>query len=226
MSLRSAAGHTPWGMIFLVVLLLAALAYVVIRERGMHAGGYVPPSGPTPTAAPASYFTSRIDSAPRSAVLSYARSLHYDAAHGAGDFRRVMLGSCPRCTYGPHVFLRPERGAAALDTIQLAEGRIVAQLVNLDADSYAKFNLAAHDTVYWWVDRKGPGNTYRSYYVSSDTARPLRLDTLIVHTRGTYPGAPNWGRTLARFVWRETDEALWVACDMAGCCTSSGTEIF
>ena len=35
-----------------------------------------------------------------------------------------------------------------------------------------------------------------------------------------------WDRSWARFLWRDTDEALWVACDMTGCCRSSGADIY
>ena len=136
--------------------------------------------------------------------------------------RIAKLGSCPRCIYGPHVLLLPERGAATLQTTMLAEGRVVARLINSDAEAYPKFNLAPHDTVYWWVDRRGTGDTWRSVYVSSDPARRLQPDTLVVTSYHGYA----WQRTLARFLWRDTDEALWVACDMTGCCRSSGADLY
>jgi len=202
------------------VLLILALVVVVIYliAHGVPAAG-----GPalTPTAAPTSYFTQRIDSAPRSAVLSYARSLNYDTRDGVGDFRRLMVGSCPRCIYGPHVFLRPEHGAAALQRAMLAQGRVVARLTNNDSIGYPKFNLAPLDTVYWWVDSVRTG--FRSVYVSSNPARALVTDSLfIIH----HPGYSPWALTLARFLWRDTDEALWIACDMTGCCKSSGADIY
>jgi len=59
-------------------------------------------------------------------------------------------------------------------------------------------------------------------YVSSDPARRLQLDTLVVTGYHGY----TWQRTLARFLWRDTDEALWVACDMTGCCRSSGADLY
>jgi len=156
-------------------------------------------------------------------VLAVARRGDYDASHGVGDYRRLMVGSCPACVYGPHVKLHPARGAWRFDSTELAEGRFLARLINMDADSYPKFNLAPHDTVYWWVDRRGPGGTWRSVYVSSVLTVALKTDSLYhePHLRGT---SPPWGRTLARFVWKDTDEALWVACDMTGCCRSSGAD--
>jgi hypothetical protein len=160
-----------------------------------------------------------IDSAPRTGVLSIARAQDYDASHGVGDYRRLMVGSA----YGPHVSLRPERGAWRFDSVTLAEGRFLARLINFDADSYPKFNLAPHDTVYWWVDRRGPGGTWRSVYVSSNPGIALKTDSLY---HDPHANASPWGRTLARFLWQDTDEALWVACDMTGCCRSSGADIY
>jgi hypothetical protein len=165
-----------------------------------------------------------IDSAPRIDVLNSARGQDYDTSHGVGDYRRLMVGNCPECGYGPHVRLHPVRGAWRFDSTMLAEGRFLARLINLDADSYPKFNLAPHDTVYWWVDRRGPGGTWQSVYVSSDLGmRTLRRDSLYHDPHAT---ASRWGRSLARFLWQDTDEALWVACDMTGCCRSSGADIY
>jgi len=217
MSIAREGGRSPLPILILVVAVAVAVWFL---RPVVYRGGT--PSGPTPTAAPTAFFTGSVDSAPRSAVLNYARSLDYDASHGVGDYRRLMLGSCPRCIYGPHVLLLPERGAATLQTPMLAEGRVVARLINSDAEAYPKFNLAPHDTVYWWVDRRGTGDTWRSVYVSSDPARRLQPDTLVVTSYHGYA----WQRTLARFLWRDTDEALWVACDMTGCCRSSGADLY
>lgn len=163
------------------------------------------------------------DSAPRLVVLDSARGQDYDTSHGVGDYRRLMVGSCPGCAYGPHVRLHPVRGAWRFDSTMLAEGRFLARLINFDADPYPKFNLAPHDTVYWFVDRRGPGGTWRSVYVSSDQGMAPKTDSLYYRRHDT---ASPWGRTLARFVWQDTDEALWVACDMTGCCRSSGADIY
>ncbi|PYO86002.1 MAG: hypothetical protein DMD68_01790 [Gemmatimonadetes bacterium] len=216
MSIGSEGGRSPLPILVLVVVVAVAVWFL---RPVIYTGGTL--TGLTPTGAPTAFFRGSVDSAPRSAVLNYARSLDYDSTHGVGDYRRLMVGSCPRCMYGPHVLLLPERGAAVLQTTMLAEGRVVARLINYDADVYPKLNLAPHDTVYWWVDRRGPRSEWRSVYISSDPTRPLQPDSLIVtdyHTR--------WERTLARFLWHDRDEKLWVACDMTGCCRSSGADIY
>src|SRR5438034_9723168 len=111
MSIAREGGRSPLPILILVVAVAVAVWFLrPVVYRGET------PSGPTPTAAPTAFFTGSVDSAPRSAVLTYARSLDYDSSHGVGDYRRLMLGTCPRCTYGPHVFLRPEHGAATLQT--------------------------------------------------------------------------------------------------------------
>ncbi len=170
---------------------------------------------------PAALIPGGIDPAPRLFVLGVARSQHYDTSHGVGDYRRLMVGSCPACGYGPHIMLNPERDAINADSAALAQGRFLARLINFDADSYPKFNLAPHDTVYWWVDRQG--GAWRSVYVSSHLSLAPKTDSLYYRRHQT---ASRWDRSLARFVWQDTDEALWVACDMYGCCKSSGADIF
>src|SRR5437667_104314 len=139
MSIGSEGGRSPLPILVLVVVVAVAVWFL---RPVIYTGGTL--TGLTPTGAPTAFFRGSVDSAPRSAVLNYARSLDYDSTHGVGDYRRLMLGSCPRCAYGPHVFLRPERGAATLQTDMLAEGRVVARLINHDSTGYAKFNLAPH----------------------------------------------------------------------------------
>src|SRR6266576_6881507 len=109
MSIAREGGRSPLPILLLVVVVAVA---VWLLRPVIYPG--VTSTGPTPTVAPTAFFTGAVDSASRSAVLNYARSLNYDTTHGAGHFRRLMLGSCPRCPYGPHVFLSPERGAATL----------------------------------------------------------------------------------------------------------------
>ena len=208
MSIGRERGRLPRQVLVLLVTVAAATAF----GSGCHVR-------------PAPFFPSPggIDAAPRIGVLSIARAQDYDASHGVGDFRRLMVGTCPACNYGPHVRLSPVRGAWRFDSTMLAEGRFLARLINYDTDAYPKFNLAPHDTVYWWVDRHGPGGTWRSVYVSSGLGVELKADSLN-HT--LHATAAPWGRSLARFLWKDTDEALWVACDMTGCCRSSGADVF
>ena len=215
MSIGREGGRLPRQVLVLLVTVAAAAA-LWSGCRSVR-----PPARPAFTT-----FAGGIDSAPRIDVLNSARCQDYDTSHGVGDYRRLMVGSCPArtCVYGPHVKLHPVKHAWKLDSVDLARGQWLARLINLDADSYPKFNLAPHDTVYWWVDRRGPGGTWQSVYVSSDLGMmTLRRDSLYHDPHAT---ASRWGRSLARFLWQDTDEALWVACDMTGCCRSSGADIY
>lgn len=164
-----------------------------------------------------------------SAVAAYARALSYDTLRGARDRQRLMVGRrCPPwspggdCRYGALVRIEPQRDAYRIpDTVDLAAGRIVARLISEDS-SYAKLNLRAGDTTYWWVDR--PHGRWRTVLVSSDPKQSPVVDTAAAWHPIT-PGAarregPRWRQSIARFLWRETDEALWATCTMWGCCQS------
>ncbi len=208
MSIGSERGPRPRQVVVLLVLAGTAAA--------LWSGCHVSPPALFPS-------PGGIDAATPVGVLDIARRQDYDVSHGVGDYRRLATG-CPACTYGPHVFLHPVRGAWRFDSTMLAEGRFLARLINMDADPYPKFNLAPHDTVYWWVDKKGPGNTWRNVYVSSSPRVAFTRDTLF--KRDPHVAAARWERTIARFLWQDRDEALWVACDMTGCCRSSGADLY
>ncbi len=220
MTSRREKGHVPAGLLVLVAVLLIALIllWVYCHRRGTYGAATAPPPPP---------FATRVDSTNRDSVLTYARSLDYDSTPGAGDEQRLMVGSkCPpwapggNCTYGPRVRIQPQSGSFAIaDTFQLASGRFVARLVTLDS-AYKKLNLRTVPVTYWWVDKHGPGSTWRSVLVSADT-----MDTLVIRSHSTFhreytmPGH-RWWQAIARFEWRETDEGLWVTCTTSGCCRS------
>ena len=79
MSIAREGGRSPLPILILVVAVAVAVWFL---RPVVYRGGT--PSGPTPTAAPTAFFTGSVDSAPRSAVLNYARSLDYDAAISYG----------------------------------------------------------------------------------------------------------------------------------------------
>lgn len=161
-----------------------------------------------------------IETVDRAAVLRYARSQQFVPI--SGDSQRLMLGaSCPAdCRYGPLARIDPVAGSFLLDSARLAEGRILARVVNFDTLPYAKLNLGPADTAYWWVDRRGGegGGSYRSVLISSQPEAKLVFQPLAIHP---YPGrAPDfqWRQAQARFLWGDRDEALWVACAVTQCC--------
>lgn len=169
------------------------------------------------------------------AVAAYARGLSYDTLRGARDRQRLMVGKrCPPwapggdCRYGALARIEPQRDAYRIpDTVDLAAGRIVARLIAEDS-AYAKLNLRAGDTTYWWVDR--PHGRWRSVLVSSDPKRSPVIDSAAVWHPTTSDGAKReayrWRQSIARFLWRETDEGLWVTCTMWGCCGIPDGDLF
>jgi len=146
-------------------------------------------------------------------VVSYGESLEFDALLGAGDEQLLHVGACPGpCGHGPLARIEPERGAAALDTTQLAAGRVVARIVNGDTVGYPKLGVRPNSVTYWWVDKSA--GEWRSLFVSSvpgaePVVRPLRFDY--------HPEAP-WRRALARWVWDPGDEEAWATCTNSRCC--------
>ena len=213
---RSERGHAPLALIFLALLLLTALIVCLTCAR---------PRPIAPLATPAAPFTDP-DLATRSAILSYAVSLEYDTTPGAGDEQRLMVGTtCPpwagggNCTYGPLVRIEPQIGSYLIpDSTALASGRVIARVITVDSQ-YPKLGLTAGKITYWWVDRRGPSNSWRSVLVSSDsTVALVHNDSLELHPAYSQGHTYTWRQALARFAWSETDEKLWSTCTNGYCC--------
>jgi hypothetical protein len=209
MASHGAGGHTSRGLLLVIVLLVAALVFVSCFMN------------PLPRATPAPPFSTNVDSTSRGAIIAYADTLEFTHLYATGETRRLMRGTCPgSCSYGPLVRLEPETGSVALDSAALWHGRIIARLVNLSvgpADSYPKFSLAPGDTSYWWVD--GRTGTWRSYFISRDTLRSFAPDTFILHVDVNHY---HWKVAVAKYIWTDVDEQIWVACGQSCCKTSGG----
>ncbi|MGH7537064.1 MAG: hypothetical protein ACREMF_00390 [Gemmatimonadales bacterium] len=206
---RAEAGHVPlWLLVLLLLLGLALILCLIMR-----------PAGASPTAAPS--FTMNVDSVSRDSILAYAISLHYDTVSGAGDEQRLMVGSsCPgTCTYGPLARIEPQSGSHAADTADLAAGRIIARIITTDS-AYPKLGLRGGFTTYWWVDKKGPENNWRSVMVPAYQADTLVHRGLELHEADTAGDGYNyeWKQSIARFYWKDTDELPWGTCTSSRCC--------
>jgi hypothetical protein len=158
-------------------------------------------------------------------ILRYARQ-HPPAEYadtydvGAIDEQRLMLGTCPgNCRYGPRVVIAPRRNThVVLGEARRDSGVIIARMINLGPESYPKFNLHGRDTVYWWI-RISRRDTFSVFVSTAPGSRP-RKSNLVIHRH-----SPAWGQSLARWLWRETDEEAWTTCDGSLCCQSNGTEL-
>ena len=198
-----------------MVVTVAGLAIGIACRPPGGGGGQVPPESP-PAAPP--FAGTRIEEADRAAVLAYARAQKFVPI--SGDSQRLMLGtSCPEgCRYGPLARIDPVAGTFMLDSAQLAAGRIVARVVNADTMGYPKFNLGPRDTVYWWIDGRPNGGGYRSVLISSRDDAKLAVDSLRIHPYPDRQAGFSWKQAQARFLWRDQDEALWIACAVSQCC--------
>ena len=210
MASQGERGHTSKWLLLVIVLLVGVLVFVSCFMK------------PLPRVTPQPAFSTDVDSTSRSAILAYADTLTFTDSFATGETRRLMRGTCPGgCSYGPLVRLEPETGTVALDSSALWQGRIIARLVNLSVgpgDSYPKFNLPPGGTSYWWVDgRKG---TWRSLFISRDTMRAFVPDSFVHHVDVNHY---RWNVSVAKYIWTEADEQLWVACSQSCCKTSGGS---
>src|SRR6059036_3689103 len=113
-----------------------------VAAIGVVAGiGGCRPAEVAPPGAP--FGSTSIETVDRATVLRYARSQQFVPV--SGDSQRLMLGaSCPGdCRYGPLAHIDPVAGSFLLDSAKLAEGRILARVVNVDTVPYPKLNLGA-----------------------------------------------------------------------------------
>lgn len=155
-----------------------------------------------------------IDRAPRAAVLDYARAQRYVAV--SGDSQRLMLGTFPDARYGPRAHIDPVSGGFKQDSAARGRGRLLARVINVDTIPYPKLNLGPRDTVYWWVDASG--GRPRSILVSSRGDAQAVIRGFVRESHPEYGKGFKWRQAEARFLWRDTDEMLWVACDIWDCC--------
>lgn len=183
--------------------------------RPLETPGEAPPQAPP-------FAGTAIESVDPAVVLAYARAQNFVPV--SGDSQRLMLGaSCPEtCRYGPLARIDPVAGTFLLDSAQLAAGRILARVVNADTIAYPKFNLGPRDTVYWWIDRPQEGGGYRSVLISSRPGAKVAYDSLRIHPYPDRAAGFQWKQAQARFLWRDQDEGLWIACAVSQCCRTDG----
>ena len=156
-----------------------------------------------------------IEQVPRATVLEYARRVPYMEV--SGDSQRLMLGTCPAdCRYGPRAHIDPASRSYELQDEAFNAGRLLARIVNVDSIDYPKLNLGPQDTVYWFVD--GTGGRLRSVLVSSRADVPPLVTGFSRTAHPEQRKGFRWRQAQARFGWRDTDEALWVACAWSECC--------
>ena len=81
-------------------------------------------------------------------------------------------------------WLESKRGSHRVSESQRAEGRIVTRVRGAVANRYLNF---APRWTYWWVDKKGPGATWRSVFIPDSASLPRLVGELENAGRGGHP---------------------------------------
>lgn len=176
-----------------------------------------------------------VDATSRAVLLAYARSLDFVTVDGAAD-TRPLSPLCAGCLSGPVLTVQPERGAYLLSRASLAEGRILARLIDQDRSPAPAFGLEPGDTSCWWVDKVG--GSWRSVLISTREATPLVMAGMVFKEHSDM----QWRQALARIIpltdsemgpgaalasgpdsaqsrqHVTTKDKIWTACDSLGCC--------
>jgi len=148
----------------------------------------------------------------RSFVQEYADSLKFDGVYGAADSQHVDFRRGGRIGSGPWAVIEPEEGAWALDSNQLAEGRVIARIKTDSTVDSLGYN--SREWTYWWVDKRGPADssgqpTWRALFFSRLLENRAKVSKMQHHGyHGHY-----WRQSVAR--WKGSQ---WGSCDRASCC--------
>ena len=194
--------RTMWFGIVLWLVSLAALA----APRAVVVEG--------PRATPAAHGLTAPDAGNRGDVIAYARTLDFDTASDAGDTRPLSTPACVACAVGPLATIQPERGTVSLSQAELASGRIIARIVNRNAEGWSDLALTPRDTTYLWVDSLA--GSWRMMFV------PNRKDAEMVVRPMRIKYHPATGHDRAEARWRISSRTgavqPWERCIKTGCC--------
>lgn len=190
------------------------IALVAAAVGGMLTGCEREPTTPRPT--PAAPVADVVGPGSGTSFLAYARSLVFDPVHG--DEQRLMLidSRTGEKRYGPLARIEAEIGGFALSRSELAQGRVLGRLINLDVMPYPKLGLGPRDTTYVWVD--SVSGRWRALLIPTNS-RVSRVSTTVRFEM--HPGHEHL-QAHARWRWNENDEDTWVPCVRHGCCIIPG----
>jgi hypothetical protein len=129
-------------------------------------------------------------------IQKYAEKLYFEATPGSADelpvdFERRRIGT----ERGSQTRIEPESASYRLSEKELALGRIIARLRS-DAE-VPKLGLGPRWT-WWWVDKNGPGGSWRSVFIAASEKPAYRVELknsfqLMDH------GSGYWHQAIARF---------------------------
>lgn len=177
--------------------LLKIVAWVAVATFGAACHYYKTP-------APKHFYIS-VDSIPFDSIRSYAHGLKFNSRLYAADVRRVKFDSHGKSKVDPlgdSARIEPELGAWALDSNELAQGRIIARIMT---DTVHAATGYGPWWTWWWVDKRG--GQWRSLLLS-DSLMTRVSDSLRFHTDTGY----GWRQSIARW------GSQWGTCTTNGCC--------
>jgi len=180
-----------------VALLMAATTGIVAALAGGCQKREPPPEAqatyrqkPTPQ-----FLAESVLTVPLARIREYAGQLQFDATLGAADqqpidFQRVQVGT----ERAQVARIEPESGSYDLLEKELEQGRIIAR-IRSDAE-VPSLSLGPGWT-WWWVDKHGPRNTWRSVFIpeSEKLGKRVALHDSLELMNHDRP----WRQAIARF---------------------------
>lgn len=154
---------------------------------------------------PRKFFGSQpVDSVAFDRIRDYAAALQFDSVIGAADARPIDFAT-GRVGVGDSAWIQPEKGAWALDSTDLEQGRIIAQ-IRTKATVYRRLGYTPNRWTWWWVDKRG--GRWRSLFFSDSLGTRVQ-DTLHRAVHRNY----EWRQSIARL------GTQWGTCDRNSCCS-------
>ena len=203
-------GPAPRKIVSLFVAVLVGMMLAQLGGR-VRLGADQPPR----TDLPPETYRGDVDRDSRQDVIAYARTLQFSDATGAGDEQRLVVVTDSAHDRGPLVRVEPAVGIDLSAREQLANGLVIARLINRDTVPYPALAIGARDTTYWWADSVAPGR-WRAVYFSSDPAiPPVELG---LHLQPAPDDERHRFSLSARWLFADEGERPWVTCGAGMAC--------
>jgi len=139
-------------------------------------------------------------------IRAYAATLHFDSVLGAADFKLVDFNTGTIGPGGDSAWIQPEAGAWHVDSVELAQGRIIARIQTHTVHPAKGYGPSWW--TWWWVykDKNGWQGLLLSDSLQTRVQEPVHRD---FHDHDY-----KWRQSIAQ--WRNSK---WATCDNKSCCT-------
>ena len=213
MDIRGMTKWPSWPVAGVVVVLASGIGVALLPSQTPSRGYVTPACG-----------FARVDSAfPSDSALQLCiRRLRFDSSTGASDEQYLLLGgSRDSARLGPRASIQPEEGSTALTAGQLRTGRIIARLINRDAEAYPTLGMLPNSITYWWIAGDYQHGRGTSVYISTDREGRILRRTVRPGLAYTEHGPSYvYPRAVARWISAPNAAASqpWSPCPDRGCC--------